>query len=186
MLSIRLRSRTLAVVPRGVAGEKFEAQRDALLENLQHVAPIVAAHRLRLCVEPMRVLPDALLRSSAAGADVVTAVNHDAVRMIFDTAHSWDMDNDVVGALEQCYDLVGLVQLADQPGRVEPGAGSVDIVGVLALLMRKGFAGLVGLENDWSQPGTAGMERGLENFWRVHAAAVSSIQSAPCRDTRAI
>lgn len=174
LLAGRLRSRTLTVVPRAVPGEGFEGQRDALLENISHVAGVVAAHGLSLGIEPMRILPDALLRSSADGAAVVKALNHAAVSMIFDTAHSWDMDDDVVAALDRYYDVVGLVQLADQPGRVEPGAGNVDMVGVLALLMRRGFTGLVGLEHEWSRPDAAGMEQGLESFWRVHAAATAS------------
>lgn len=176
-LALRLRSKTLAAVPRVVEGEDLDRQRATLISNLRHATSMLDDHGVTLCIEPMRLLPDALLRGSSDAVAVVKAVDHPSVRMVFDTAHSWDMEGDVVAALSQCYEVTSLVQLADQPGRVEPGAGRIDLVGVLRDLMLRGFEGIVGLENEWSLPGVDGMNTGLETFWKVDTDARRAVES---------
>ena len=93
------------------------------------------------------------------------------VLLIFDTAHIQAMDGNLIAHLEATWDAIAIVQLADTPGRLEPGTGEVDFAGVLGVLKRRGFRGLVELEFGWSKPGRDAEQEGLERLRRLDAAA---------------
>jgi hydroxypyruvate isomerase len=108
-------------------------------------------------------MPDALA--------VVRAADHPAVRLIFDTSHVQIMDGDLLFHLEQAWDQVAIVQLADNPGRLEPGTGEIHFETVLRWLARRGYRGLVELEYGWQQPGLESERRGLEKLRQLDLAA---------------
>src|SRR5262249_12318760 len=116
-------------------------------------------------------LPGMLLHHIAAAHEVVAAVNSPAVRLIFDTAHVQAMDGHPIAHLEATWDSIAVVQLADVPGRLEPGTGGVDFPAVLGLLKRRGFKGLVELEFNWSAPGREAEQAGIERLRKLDAAA---------------
>ena len=103
--------------------------------------------------------------------DVAEAVDSPAVRLIFDTAHVQAMDGDVVRRLETAWDRIAIVQLADTPGRIEPGAGVIDFAAVLGVLKRREFRGLVELEFGWAAPGPETERAFIERLRRLDAAA---------------
>lgn len=75
--------------------------------------------------------------------------------------------------LNAAWEYIEIVQLADCPGRLEPGTGQVDFAGVLKVLARRDYQGLVELEHGWAQPGTESEQRGLDTLRRLDAAAAS-------------
>ena len=81
------------------------------------------------------------------------------------------MDGDLIANLEAAWDAVAIVQLADTPGRLEPGTGEVDFDAVVALLKRRGFKGLVELEFNWSASRRDVEHAGIERLRRIDAAA---------------
>jgi hydroxypyruvate isomerase len=111
-----------------------------------------------------------LLHHMADACDVAAAVDSPAVRLIFDTAHVQAMDGDVVRQLEKAWDHVAIVQLADTPGRIEPGAGQIDFAAVLGVLKRRGFRGLVELESGWSVAGVETEQAFIVRLRRLDAA----------------
>jgi hydroxypyruvate isomerase len=116
-------------------------------------------------------LPDMLLHHVRDAHEVVRAVDSPSVRLIFDTAHIQAMDGDLLANLDASWHSIAIVQLADTPGRLEPGAGTVDFAGVLRLLKRRGFTGLVELEFGWSTPSREGEQAGLERLRQLDATA---------------
>ena len=72
--------------------------------------------------------------------------------LLFDTYHLTNNGEDLGAAIERFGGLIGHVQLADAPGRHEPGTGSVDFAGVLAALAAHGYAGAVAAEYRPSGP----------------------------------
>lgn len=86
-------------------------------------------------------------------ADAVAAMDRAAahgdvenLRLLLDVYHLHVNGDDVVAAVERYADRVGHVQVADAPGRHEPGTGSLDIDGPLSALEYRGYSGWVGLE----------------------------------------
>lgn len=151
----RLRSRYIAVLTGTDPSRPRADQRAAMTANLARLADRVAAEGMMLCVEAVSAkrLPYMLLHHLADAVDVVRGANHPAVRLIFDFAHVQAMDGDILGHLDAAWDLIELIQLADHPARVEPGAGELNFVRLIDELVRRKFAGPCELEHGWSTPG---------------------------------
>ncbi|RYF82096.1 MAG: hypothetical protein EOO29_08265 [Comamonadaceae bacterium] len=169
----RVGARQLAVLGGAHVDQPIGPQREAFVQNLRVAADHVARDGLVLCLETLNghTVPGMLLHHMPDALAVVRAVNHPSVRLIFDTAHVQAMDSNVLAELEAAWDHVEIVQLADCPGRLEPGTGQVDFAGVLNVLARRGYKGLVELEHGWAQPGADNEQRGLEYLRRLDAAA---------------
>jgi hydroxypyruvate isomerase len=136
-------------------------QRRVMAENLQYAGDLVAARGLTLGLEPMVALPNMALKTCDEAIDVIQQANHPAVKLIFDTGHVRDTEPDVVGALERSFEHVCLVQFADQPGRIEPGAGTLPFDRVLNVLRRRQYRDLVELEHGWQRETSEGELAGL-------------------------
>ena len=125
-------------------------QQDAVaLENLALAAK--AADRLgaTVLVEPVSGPKPYPLRTAddAVGVvDVVRAHGAPNIGFLCDLFHLANNGDDVQRAIETHVGKVAHVQIADAPGRGEPGSGSLDLAGHLADLQQRGYAGWVGLE----------------------------------------
>lgn len=173
----RVGARQLAVLGGAHADQAIGPQREAFVQNLRIAAKRVARDGLVLCLETLNghTVPGMLLHHMPDALAVVRAVDHPAVRLIFDTAHVQAMDGNVLAELDAAWDHIEIVQLADCPGRLEPGTGQVDFAGVLNVLARRGYQGLVELEHGWAQPGVASEQRGLATLRRLDESALKSL-----------
>jgi hydroxypyruvate isomerase len=170
-LANSLGSRMLAVLIRATPETSRGDQERALIDNLSRAGDAAAAAGLIIGVEHMIALPGMLLTNTAQAVELFDRLNHPAVKLIFDTGHVYDMDGDVLGAYHQAKHHIGLLQLADMPGRVEPGAGLVDIVSLLSSARRDGLAdGLIDLEHGWSERTVEAEQRSLEMLRRIDRA----------------
>jgi len=169
----RTGSRCLAVLSGLDRDLDEQRQRATFVENLRWAAEHAEKAGIVLLLESVDQsrLPGMLLHHIGPACEVVAAVNSPAVRLIFDTAHVQAMDGNVVGHLEACFDLVAVVQLADTPGRMEPGTGIVDFAAMIGVLKRRQFRGLVELEFNWSKPGREAEQAGIEHLRRLDATA---------------
>lgn len=148
----RLGSRYMAVLTGADPARTRAEQRDAMTVNLARLADRVAQAGMMLCIEAVNAqrLPQMLLHHLADAVEVVRGAGHPAVRLIFDTAHVQAMDGDILGNLDRAWDLIELIQLADHPARVEPGAGELNFTRILDEIERRGFTGPVELEHGWA------------------------------------
>lgn len=90
---------------------------------------------------PLRTAADAV-----AVVDDVRAAGSDNVAFLCDLFHLANNGDDVERAIEAYADRIAHVQVADLPGRGEPGSGDLDLEQHLAHLAASGYAGWVGLE----------------------------------------
>lgn len=160
----RLGSQHIAVLTGFSEDRSLKEQGHALTENLARSADRVAAAGMTLNVEAVNShrLPQMLLHHFADAVDVVRNAAHPAVRLIFDTAHLQAMDGDVLGNMDRAWDLIELIQLADHPGRVEPGQGELNFETIIDEIERRGFSGPVELEHGWASPGLESERRYLQ------------------------
>ena len=169
----RVGSRYLAVLAGLDPSKEEEPQRAAFVENLQWAAQRAEKAGMVLLLELVdrNRLPGMMLHHIGAAHEVVASIASPSVRLIFDTAHIQAMDGNLIAHLEATWDSIEVVQLADTPGRLEPGTGHVDFAGVLGVLKRRGFRGLVELEFDWSMPGREAEQSALERLRQLDATA---------------
>jgi hydroxypyruvate isomerase len=115
--------------------------------NLRLAAAEAAEDGAVVLLEPVSGFPDYPLRTAADVADVISRYDDlDNLRLLLDLYHLATNGDDLATAVTAYADLVGHVQIADAPGRGEPGSGDLLLDTHLDALQRQGYDGWVGLE----------------------------------------
>ena len=126
-----------------------EEQDQLAHEMLGRAADAASAIGTTVLVEPVSGPKPYPLRTAADAASVVLAVReegHANVGFLCDLFHLANNGDDVPAAIAAYTDLTAHVQIADCPGRGEPGSGELDLDGLLGDLAAHGYDGWVGLE----------------------------------------
>lgn len=107
-------------------------QHAASVANLKRAADLAAANHVQIVVEPIDPLenPNMYLTSVSEAFDMIRAVGSPQVRVLYDFYHEQRAYGNLIEKLEQNIDLVGLVHIADVPGRHEPGTGEIDYLNI--------------------------------------------------------
>ncbi|MFC7328997.1 hydroxypyruvate isomerase family protein [Marinactinospora rubrisoli] len=126
------------------------ADSDAVaLESITAAAKAVAAIGGTVLVEPVSGAPGYPLRTAADALRVVHAAHAagaDNVAVLADFYHLAVNGDDVAAVVEEHAAEFGHIQIADHPGRGEPGTGTLPLPELLAAAQRRGYTGRVGLE----------------------------------------
>ena len=134
----------------GIASAGTTAQeRDAvLIANLQYAAPRLADAGIKLLLEPinLRDIPGFHVSTTDHAERLLDAVGSDNLLIQYDIYHTQVMQGDLVPTYARLKDRIGHVQIADNPGRNEPGTGEINYGFVLSELDRLGYDGWVGCE----------------------------------------
>jgi hydroxypyruvate isomerase len=148
-LAERLGCRTLNVL-QGAEIPALGRQRQLAhaVDQLGRAARRAEADGVLLCVEAIHTFdrPGSLCCNSATGLEIVRAVDSPWLRFQYDFYHLQLMEGDLIRTVERSVEWIGHVQVADPPGRNEPGTGEVNFANVLAALDRAGYRGWVSLE----------------------------------------
>ena len=133
------------IAPAGVPAEQLEA---TLVANLRYAAPRLADAGITLVLEPinLRDIPGFFVSRSDHAERILDAVGSDNLFIQYDFYHMQVMQGDLVPTFERLRDRIGHVQIADTPGRHEPGTGEINYGFVLSELDRLGYDGFVGCE----------------------------------------
>jgi hydroxypyruvate isomerase len=119
-----------------------------LVENLRFAARELKRHGIALMIEPLNSQdnPAFFIRTTRHAVEIIEEAGSDNLHLQFDVYHSRIMDDDVVSALRKSMRHIGHVQIADHPGRHEPGTGSVDFKAVFQALERANYSEWIGCE----------------------------------------
>jgi hydroxypyruvate isomerase len=137
-----------------------EAAHAKLVENFRWAAPLMESADVKLLVENINPtdFPGYYVTSVERVARLVNDVGQPSVRVQLDQYHVGMIGGDARAALREYLDLVEHVQIADVPGRHQPGTGQQPIREFLADLDVLGYSGAVGLEYRPSGPTDAALE----------------------------
>ena len=118
---------------------------------MKKVAPIAEANQVMLILEAMNIRVDHkghCLYGSAPAIRICNEVNSSHLKINWDLYHMHITEGDLCGHLREGFAAgrVGYIQLADHPGRHEPGTGEIHYNRVLRELKELGYKGYVGLE----------------------------------------
>jgi hydroxypyruvate isomerase len=144
-LGVRQINSLMGTVLEGVGRE---VQMECLMENLCWAVPHLEETGIPLMVEALNAYdnPGYLLTTSREVLNVLDAMNSPWVRFQYDVYHMQRMEGDLVHTIRACINRIGHVQIADNPGRHEPGTGEINYRFVLAALEETGYDGYIGLE----------------------------------------
>jgi len=158
------------------------AQDELGIENLAIAARAAQQAGAVVLLEPLSGAPQYPLRTSADVMSVLgrlPADSADAVTLLADLYHLRVNGEEIPAMLNRVHERIGHVQVADVPGRHEPGTGTADLDGWVARLRRLGYQGPIGLEYAPLDTTAAGLARlGLARLGLGCEAAPSSAQPA--------
>lgn len=129
-------------------GLPTEVQDRCAAENLAFIAEAVGEFGGTVLLEPLtrgENGPYPLLTAT----DVLTVVSRvpaDNLRLLLDVYHLTNNDDDVLAIAGTQTDVIGHIQVADTPGRHQPGTGTIDFTSIFHALREGGYAGKIGCE----------------------------------------
>ena len=143
--------------------------RKTLVANLAHAASTLGKAGLRLLVEPVntRDIPGFALTRTDQAAELIAEVGQDNLFIQYDIYHMQIMEGDLARTIEANLSRIAHLQLADNPGRHEPGTGEINYPFLFGWLDKIGYRGWIGCEY---KPLTTTVE-GLGWFSGLRAAA---------------
>jgi hydroxypyruvate isomerase len=120
-----------------------------IITGLRRAAPIAERHQVMLALESMNIRVDHkghCLYGSPPAVRICREVDSPFVKINWDFYHMQISEGDLCGRLREGWEQVGYLQLADHPGRNEPGTGEIHYNRVLREAYELGYRGYVGLE----------------------------------------
>ena len=136
-----------------VPGLPHEAQHQSCIDGLKAMAAVVEGKRIaglpiKLFLENIdpEENPKYFLTSVAEGFEIVKAVDHPQVQFLYDFFHEQISEGNLIEKLEKNIELVGIVHIADVPGRHEPGTGEINYESIFRKLKELNYRGTVAME----------------------------------------
>jgi len=122
--------------------------RETYIRNLQFAAPLLHDAGIKLLIEPVntRDIPGFFLNNSKQAFDIIKAVGSDNLFLQYDIYHAQVMEGDLARTIEANLALIPHMQLADNPGRNEPGTGEINYPFLFQHIDRIGYGGWIGCE----------------------------------------
>ena len=144
------------------------ALRETFVGNLGHAAAALKRAGLKLLIEPINTfdIPGFYLNRTTQALSLLDEVAADNAYVQYDIYHAQRMEGELAATVQKYLPRIGHIQLADNPGRNEPGTGEINYPFLFAHLDRLGYDGWIGCEY---KP-AATTEAGLEWRTRMHAA----------------
>lgn len=149
----------VGIQPEGVPAADARA---TLVQNLKFAAAALKKAGIPLLIEPINTfdIPGFFLSGTRQGLDLIESVGSDNLFLQYDIYHMQRMEGELANTIKNHLSVIRHIQLADNPGRFEPGTGEINYSYLLNFLDEIGYEGWVGCEY---KP-KAGTEAGLG--WR--------------------
>jgi hydroxypyruvate isomerase len=136
-----------------VPGMSREQQHQSCVDTLKRGAELIdgkkiAGQPVRLLLECIHVeeSPKCFLTSANEGIEIVRAVNHPQVQFLYDIYHEQMGFGNLIEKLDKHIDVIGLIHIADVPGRHEPGTGEINYGNIYKKLAQLNYRHNVAME----------------------------------------
>jgi hydroxypyruvate isomerase len=125
-----------------------DAARQTFIRNLRYAAPRLEAAGIALLIEAIntRDVPGFFLSGTPQALDIMAAVGSKNLFLQLDMYHMHMMGEDLAQTIKDNRPSIAHMQLADAPGRHEPGTGVIDYPALFDLIDRVGYVGWIGCE----------------------------------------
>ena len=136
-----------------VPGLTRDAQHQSCIDSLKRAAEIIDGKQIdgqpvRLlleCIDPEEN-PYYFLQSAAEGIEIIRAVNHPQVQFLYDIFHEQIAEGNLIEKLDKHIDVIGLIHVADVPGRHQPGTGEINYANIYRKLAELKYRHNVAME----------------------------------------
>lgn len=123
-------------------------QRATLIENLRYAAGVLQDEGIQAMIEPLNPFdaPGFYVSKPSIGFDLVREVGHANLGVEYDIYHAQRTEGQITSSIRAELDLIAHIQLADAPGRHEPGTGELNWAFIFAEIDDAGYQGRIGVE----------------------------------------
>ncbi|MFO1219244.1 MAG: hydroxypyruvate isomerase [Burkholderiaceae bacterium] len=130
------------------AGVDAATLRRTFVDNLRYAAAEAKKAGLKLLIEPINVydIPGFYLNTTAQALSILDEVGADNAFVQYDIYHAQRMEGELAATMQTHLPRIAHMQLADNPGRHEPGTGEINYAFLFAHLDRIGYGGWIGCE----------------------------------------
>jgi hydroxypyruvate isomerase len=136
-----------------------EYQTANVIENLRRCLDIVGPHGLDVVLEPLNTLtnhPGLFLTRTTQAKMICVAVGHPGCKLVDDLYHQQVTEGNLIPNLEACWDYIGSIHVADNPGRNEPTTGEINYANIFRYLHERKYDDVISLEHGQSLSGKDG------------------------------
>ena len=130
------------------AGVPEATLRETFVGNLRYAAAALQKAGLKLLMEPINTydIPGFYLNRTAQALALIDEVGSDNLYVQYDIYHAQRMEGELIATMQKNLARIAHIQLADNPGRNEPGTGEIHYGNVFKALDRMGYEGWIGCE----------------------------------------
>lgn len=121
---------------------------EVLTSNVRFAADSLRATGTKLVVEPVNShdVPGFAIATTQSALDLIAAVERENVGLQYDIYHAMRMGEDPLGFIRESGAAISHIQIADVPGRHQPGTGEIDFEELFAAIDASGYKAWVSLE----------------------------------------
>ena len=132
----------------GIATVPQNRARDAFVANLKYAAPRLAAHGIKLLIEPINIfdMPGFFLSRTSQALEIMAEAAEPNLYLQYDVYHMQMMEGNLANTIKQNLGRIAHIQVADVPGRHEPGTGEINYPFLFQHLDSIGYQGWIGCE----------------------------------------
>jgi len=132
-------------VPAGTDQKLFH---DTFVANLKYASAELKKSNLKLLIEPINTfdIPGFFLNTTQQALDIIKEVSSDNLFVQYDIYHAQRMEGELSNTIEKNLKQIAHIQLADNPGRNEPGTGEINYAYLFKFLDKIGYSGWIGCE----------------------------------------
>ena len=133
--------------------------RETYIRNLQYAAPRLKDAGIKLLIEPINTfdIPGFYLCRTAQALDIMNDVGSDNLYLQYDVYHMQRMEGELAASLKKNLVRIRHLQIADNPGRNEPGTGEINYPFLFKYIDQIGYDGWIGCEYKPASTTVAGL-----------------------------
>ena len=163
----KLRCRKLITCTGNDTGASPRTQCKSIIDTLRAAAPICEEAGVMLVVEPLNTVVDHagyFLDSSVIGAELIRAIDHPNIRLLYDCYHMQIMEGNILDTIGIELDVIGHFHSASVPGRHEVFLGELNYPAIVKWIYKQGYTGCFGLEYKPTMASATSLRRTLRHL----------------------
>jgi hydroxypyruvate isomerase len=129
-------------------GANVKLLHDTFVSNLKYAAMELKKANLKLLIEPINTydIPGFYLSTTQQAIDIINEVGADNLFVQYDIYHAQRMEGELSNTIKKNLNKIAHIQLADNPGRNEPGTGEINYPHLFKFIDSLGYSGWIGCE----------------------------------------
>lgn len=130
------------------ADADFEILKKTFVSNLRYASAELKKANIKLLIEPINTfdIPGFYLSKTQQAVEILNEVGSDNLFIQYDIYHAQRMEGELCKTIENNLSKIAHIQLADNPGRNEPGTGEINYTHLFQFIDRIGYTGWIGCE----------------------------------------